>query len=291
MKKVFAKAIMTEKEADDREGKFIDDRDIRTIIREDCDLYDRKSRRCIAKLRRGVISLELQKIAYQNLLKAAKPTLNRISAGGKLPQGHYKVRKKGGLAKTTEGAIVDSGIVGYFDRNPRFPNCRMTAFTAQHFDKFKAAYPVIKLVDDYYRDLCPKEYRAQKKLADKTSRDFVIPGTAFSTVTVNKNYRTAVHKDSGDFPGGFGNLVAFRHGNFTGGMLVLVKWGVAFDLMNGDLLLMDVHQWHANTPLRLDDPKAIRLSLVMYYREKMIKCGSAKEELKRVQNRKPGEPL
>lgn len=291
MKKIYVSPIMSEKQADEMAGKFITDENIRRLITEDCDVYDRKSKKCIAKLRRGVISVELQKIAYANLLRAAKPTLNRISAGGVLKQGHYKIRSNGKRAKTTEGAIVDSGIVGYFDRNPRFPLCRMTAFTAQHFDKFKAAYPVIKLVDDFYQELCPKEYRAQRREADRTSKDFVIPNTAFSTVTVNKNYRTAVHKDSGDFPRGFGNLVAFRHGHFTGGLLVLVRWGVGFDLMNGDLLLMDVHQWHANTPIRLDDPKATRLSLVMYYREKMIKCGTAKEELRRVQNRKAGEPL
>ena len=126
---------------------------------------------------------------------------------------------------------------------------------------------------------------------DSTSEDFVIPGTSFTTVTVNKNYRTAVHKDSGDFKGGFGNLVALRKGYFEGGVICLVRWGIGFDLQNGDLLLMDVHQWHANTPLKLVDPKAVRLSLVMYYRENMIKCGTAKQELKKVKNRKKGDKL
>lgn len=291
MKKIFLRPIMSEKEADALAGSYITDEIVRTLPREDCDVYDRKSRRLLAKYRVGVIPGPIALSAYTALLRAAKPTLNRITAGTVPEEGAYKIRSNGRRSKTTEGIPVDSGIVGYFDRVPRFPNCRMTAFTSQHFDKFKAAYPIIKLVDDHYADLCPKEYRLQRAMADRTSPDFRIPGTSFTTVTVNKNYRTAVHKDAGDFRKGFGNLVALRRGQFTGGILVMVRWGLGFDLQNGDLLMMDVHEWHANTPIRLDNPKAVRLSLVMYYREKMIKCGTAKEELKRVQNRKPGDKL
>jgi hypothetical protein len=65
---------------------------------------------------------------------------------------------------------------------------------------------------------------------------------------------------------------------------------VAFDMQNGDVLLVDVHQWHGNTPIKAD-PGAVRLSLVMYYREKMIHCGTMEEELKRVQKRKKGDKL
>ena len=54
---------------------------------------------------------------------------------------------------------------------------------------------------------------------------------------------------------------------------------------------MDVHQWHGNTPMIKQDAKATRLSLVMYYRADMIKCGSMKDELKIAQNRKRNQKM
>jgi hypothetical protein len=43
-------------------------------------------------------------------------------------------------------------------------------------------------------------------MAEQSSQDFIIKDTAFSTVTVNKNFRTAGHYDNGDLKEGFGNL-------------------------------------------------------------------------------------
>lgn len=294
---------MTVEESDQLAGILLKQEETYVIYRQDVDVYDKESGRCLAKFRKNVIPPEVQIAAFKNLLKAAGGTSNRGMGTGIVESENEglkvsKVKKRlklksGKLSKTNVavGGIVNSGIIGYFDRTPRVPNCRLTAFTQHHFDKFKAAYPIIKFVDNQYAALMPKEYKKQRAQADKTSQDFVIKNTAFSTVTVNKNWQTAVHKDKGDFAEGFGNLTALRQGTFTGGHLVLPRWGVGFDIQNGDLLLMDVHQWHGNTPIVKDDPKAIRLSLVMYYREKMIHCKSMKEELKKVQNRSYGTRL
>lgn len=285
---------MTVEESDKFMGKSVTPEMVRKVFRENVDVVDSESGKVLAKFRRNVIPLEIQKAAYTNLLGAAKKSMNRGTAGGEVDgvKGGYKVRKSGKVSKTMEASIpVDSGIVGYFDRNPRMPNCRLTAFTQQHFDKFKKAYPMIKFVDQSYAKLMPSEYKKQRKIADRSSQDFIIKDTAFSTVTVNKNYQTAIHKDSGDFKDGFGNLVAMRRGQFDGCYLTLVRWGVAFDIQNGDLLLMDVHQWHGNTPMVKHTEDATRLSLVMYYRENIIKCGTMAEELEIVKHRKKGDNL
>ena len=137
----------------------------------------------------------------------------------------------------------------------------------------------------------PEHYKLQREEADKTSKDFVITNTAFTTVTVNSNWQTAVHTDAGDFENGFGNLVALRSGRYTGGYFVVPKWGVAFDLQQCDLLLVDVHQWHGNTPINLIDEDAKRISLVMYYRKNMISCGTAREEIEKAKKRKIGTSL
>jgi hypothetical protein len=312
VKVVKLKPIMTVEESDSYAGKHLSQSDCKTLFTEDVDVYDQETGKCIAKFRKNVIPPAVQIAAWDNLLIAAKPSSNRGTSGGKeeIGTGGYKIKKDGTVSKTWYSASalkirsngklsktsesinqVNSGIIGYFDRNARTPLCRLTAFNQQHMDKFKKAYPMIKLVDNFYKELMPKEYKAQRSLADKTSQDFVIKDTAFTTVTVNKNWQTAVHKDAGDFEGGFGNLVAIRKGNYSGCHFVVVRWGCGFDLRNGDLLLVDVHQWHGNTPLIKEDKNATRLSLVMYYRENMIKCGTMEEEIKRAKTRKHGTKL
>lgn len=291
VKVIKVKPVMSIEGADAMAGKYIDNSFVKQLVRgEDTDLIDAESGRVLAKLRVGVIPPPVISEAYSNLLLAARPSMNRGTAGGK--GSMYKIRSNGTLSKTLEAIDpIRSGVAGYYDANARMPFCRTTAFTQQHLDKFLKAYPIIKTVDTYYKELMPREYARQRAEADRTSDDFRIKDTAFTTITINKNYQTAVHKDAGDFTGGYGNLVALRNGTFTGGYLTLIRWGVGVDIRNGDLLLMDVHEWHANTPLHFDDPNAIRLSLVMYYRENMVKCGSLKEELQKAKSRKKGDKL
>lgn len=305
--------IMPVEESNNRAGTLLAQEDCKILIDFDCDVYDSESGKCIAKFRKKIIPANIQLAAFNSLLIAAKSSSNRGTAGGVEQDGvtggyrlkkdgtvskiwhstnALKVRKNGKVSKTSEAVnIVNSGIVGYFDRNARIPFCRLTAFNQQHFEKFKKAYPIIKFVDKIYSSLMPQHYKKQRAIADQTSQDFVIKDTAFTTITVNKNWQTAVHKDKGDFAEGFGNLVALRKGKYLGGHFVVVRWGVGFDLQNGDLLLVDVHQWHGNTPIIKDNNKVVRLSLVMYYREHMKDCGTHAEELHRAKIKKKGDPI
>lgn len=294
IRKIKVKPYLTEEQADKMAGKFVRDEDCKMLIREDADVYCAETGILLAVFRKNVIPIQVQVKAYDNLLAAATSTDSRGTAGGGDEEGVSKLRvnKNGRVSKQSIAKnFVNSGVAGYYDRSTRFPNCRLTAFNKHHFDKFKKAYPIIKFVNDMFKQLVPARYKVQEQMATKTSKDFLIPGTVFTTVTVNKDYQTAIHKDAGDLKGGFGNLVALRKGQFDGCYFVLVRWGVGFDLCNGDVLLTDVHQWHGNTPMRKLNEEATRLSLVMYYREKMIKCGTMKQELHRVQKRKKGEAL
>lgn len=294
IKKLKLKPIMSVEESDKLVGKQVTPDMLKTLITYDADIYDSESGKCLAKFRKGVIPGQLCVDAYDNLLGAALLTDSRGIASGeeKGKASQYRIRKDGSPSKQTIAkSYVHSGVVGYYDRSTRFPYCRMTAFTMHEGPKYKKSLPIVHFVDEMYRRLMPKEYALQRKMADKTSKDFVIKGTAFTTVTVNKNYATAIHKDAGDFKEGFGNLVALRTGEFEGCYTTFPRWGVGFDMRNGDLLLMDVHQWHGNTPMLKHNEGATRLSLVMYYRENMHYCGTAKEETKRAANRKKGEKL
>lgn len=186
---------------------------------------------------------------------------------------------------------VESGIVGFFDRNARFPFCRLTAFNLDEPDKFAAAMPLIRAIDSVFKKEVPDRYAAQLEMIEKTSPDFVISDTVFTTITVNKNWQTAVHKDAGDLEEGFGVMTALRAGYYTGCYLVFPQYRVAIDMQSRDLCLADVHQWHGNTPVIGIEGAYERISLVLYMRKKMVHCLSAEEELIRAKNRKRGDKI
>jgi hypothetical protein len=288
-KQLYIKPRLTDDQAKQLSGELLSDKDYNKLITYDADVYCEETGNCIAKFRKKIIPSNIAETAFENLKTAAKPTLNRVVSSGE--DSEIRIKKDGTISNTKKVKAVNSGIIGYFDRGARYPYCRQTKFNINEFSKFKKAYPIIKLVDTKYAELMPEHYTKQRKQADATSQDFVIHNTAFTTVTVNKNWQTAVHTDKGDFADGFGNLVVLRKGRYTGGYFVLPKWGVAFDMQNCDLLLTDVHQWHGNTPIVKIDDNATRVSLVMYYREQMIHCGSAEEEVNSAKHRKPGDKL
>ena len=275
-REIYLDPVLDDKSAAKLAGALLDDTSYKILIDYDADVYDKESGKVLAKFRKNVIPANIAKTAYENLKGAATATNNRNKASGSA--GNKRLKKDGSVSNTNGADQVNSGIIGYFDRNVRFPYCRQTAFNKNEFEKFKKAYGIIKFVDNQYSDLMPDEYQLQRKVADETAQDFVIKDTAFTTVTVNKNWQTAVHTDKGDFDKGFGNLVVLREGRYEGGYFVIPQWAVAFDMQNCDLLLCDVHQWHGNTPITKIDEKATRISLVMYYRQNMTHCGTALEE-------------
>jgi hypothetical protein len=285
-------------------GIFLNERHITTLINYDCDVVDENGLPLL-KFRKNIIPAGIAANAYKNLRNAASKNDNRGLAGGNVDIAKVRnpdalgvakgtrfreVKGDGTLSNQTRANIVNSGIIGFFDRGTRFPYCRQTAFNEKHLQKFKGALPFIRYVDGLYKELMPEHYAKQKEIAENTNQDFVIRGTAFTTVTVNKNFQTAVHKDAGDFSEGFGNLTVLQAGHYDGGYTCLPEYGVGVDVRTCDLLLMDVHRWHGNTPI-IGKGNYERVSLVMYYRENMIHCKSATEEAEIAKRRKPKTKL
>jgi hypothetical protein len=60
--------------------------------------------------------------------------------------------------------------------------------------------------------------------------------------------------------------VVLQRGDYEGGETCFIQYGVGVDVREGDFLLMDVHQLHANTKLQLKTKDSIRLSIVSYLR-------------------------
>lgn len=287
-------------------GTFLDPSHYDHLVSgEDVDVI-KPSGHPLAIFRSNVLSRKICLAARPALRKAPAASQNRgMAAGGVkedelyllgnrfVKQGAVKggtdkryrpVKADGTVSNTSYARPVESGIIGYFDRYPRIPYCRQTAFNINHPELFEAARPYIETIDAVFKREAPERYAAQLKVVQETSSDFFISGTAFTTITVNRNWQTAVHKDQGDYRRGFGVMAVLegpkKKGHYEGCFLCFPKYRVAVDMRMGDVLLADVHEWHGNTPL-VGHGEYERISCVFYYREGMRECGSATEEMER----------
>jgi hypothetical protein len=183
------------------------------------------------------------------------------------------------MSLTTYGTAVNSGIAGWFDRYPRIPYGRATSYTANSFEKFKMSYPFLQSLARGFKELLPWRYNNQMEAANKVDPAFLIPETPFTTITVNKTFRTAAHYDAGDLNTGLSNLLTLSNdGNYTGGYLIAPEYRVAVNVRPGDLLLINNHEvMHGNTPIECAEGSE-RVSLVVYFREKMLELGSKQYE-------------
>lgn len=188
------------------------------------------------------------------------------------------------VCNTTYANSVFSGIAGFFDRYPRIPYGRPTSFTEKFPKQFEMGFPFLQHLSKGFEELLPERYAAQRRACDKIDEKFLVPGTPFTTVTVNKTFRTAAHRDAGDLNEGFSNLtVVSNNGNYTGGYLVFPEYRCAVNIRPGDLLLVNNHEGiHGNTEM-IAEEGAERISFVCYFREKMLELGSWDYEMTRKQ--------
>ena len=184
------------------------------------------------------------------------------------------------ISDTTYANPVFSGIAGWFDRYPRIPYGRATSYTQNSFEKFKMSFPFLQSLNRGFKDLLPWRWQNQKSAIDKIDPAFYVSDTVFTTITVNKTFRTAAHYDAGDFSDGLSNLLVLsNNGNYSGGYLVFPEYRIAVNVRPGDLLLVNNHEiMHGNTPIVTHDEEAERISLVCYLREKMLELGSKEYE-------------
>lgn len=189
---------------------------------------------------------------------------------------------------------VSSAIVGSFDAKPPKFYCRLTAWTGKEWDKYRELFPLFQAIGGHFAEHVPDRFQAQMAYIAQTKDDWVVPGTPFTTITVNNSYPTGVHTDSGDLETGFSNLAVLRRGNYSGGIFTFPEYRIGVDMQDGDLLLMDAHEWHGNTRMMCDvcgdrigpggrddhDETCAteRISVVAYYRTRIKDCGTAAEE-------------
>ena len=310
--------LLTDKEVSKLEGTWIDESFIKhPIINKDTDIYyldENNNKILLCKFRKNVIPKELIELGWNSYKDLAKPSRGRGASAGPIntESVYWKQRelvdtvkwwtkyinKKGEKSKMKVNNQVLSTPIGFYDSINSYTKlpCRLTHFTRVFFDEFQQGIPFLKKIDDLFKELTPDRYDKQFKRASQQPK-FQIKDTSFSTVTINRNFRTALHRDGNDFRDGFGNLTVIEKGKYHGGYTVFPQFGIGIDLRTSDFAVMDVHQWHSNTEIYetkediefnkdiksefKDNPKIgtegiytkyTRLTFVCYLREKLLFC-------------------
>jgi len=317
VKQVVLEAKLTEDQLKAREGTYFSEKDADIIFNDDVDVYAKDpdspgGKKLIARLRKNVIPHDIINLAWKNFYNASSASRNRGAAAGPIDlKSKYWTRRKpthiqghsaryienGKVSKMRVNNNVFSSVLGYFEKTPFMGlPCRLTSYTQKYFEEYKAGIPYIEEIDGLFKKLVPDRYKVQYKQAH-ANPDFQIGNTSFSSVTMNRNFRTGLHMDAGDLRKGFGNLSVIERGKYQGGYTLFPRYKVGFDLRTGDFLAMDVHEWHCNTEMHesAEDKKYnkdlpevykndketgtqgieklyTRLSFVCYLREKLIDC-------------------
>eukprot|EP01062_Namystynia_karyoxenos_P020508 TRINITY_DN17758_c0_g2_i2.p1 TRINITY_DN17758_c0_g2~~TRINITY_DN17758_c0_g2_i2.p1 ORF type:complete len:819 (+),score=185.96 TRINITY_DN17758_c0_g2_i2:76-2457(+) len=231
---------MTWQEATQRHA-FVDKGHYRCLVSHECVWRDSAGEVVFVFLKQ-VIPERARALATSVLQRAARRTSLRAQIyGGRSPL---------------------SGVTGYYDYagTPVELKCRRSAFTHDHVHQWPDVFPLVEYVNECYRKVAPQKWALQNAAVPDAVR---VRGSVFSTLTVNQDFRTAKHTDTGDFDAGFSCLTVAA-GQYEGYLLGLPDFGVAVDVRPGDLLLFESKYAHCNT--EPEAPDSNRLSVVLYYR-------------------------
>lgn len=275
----------------DWSGKFVDDDSYDVLLDEDAVVHKPGGGFLLA-LKKRHHSPDAMKSAWSVL-----QGFNSISNNRGVAAGFGRVRnvKQDGTVsntnRTPKEGEVKSGTVGYMERSPRFPYCRACAWNLESPERLVSLNGICREASELYREFGGAFYEKQERHALKTHPDFIIPGTIFTTLTVNKNFRTACHKDAGNLTETLNVMSLFRTGKFSGGNIVFPDFRVAAKLDTGDCIVFDAHEFHGNTQVVQLSKEFTRCTVVFYFREGMDLCRSAAEELEIVKRRQKGQAM
>lgn len=264
-------------------GQFATDNDYDSIIQWDTDIYDEESGDLIISFRKGVIKTETIRKAFKVLEPLSNNgTTLRYNISG-IPYQFEGQGRERHIVKF-EAPFVKSNIIGFFSDGmvhnvlkKRYPNVKkdftsnMTAYLIKNYYDFVSdVCPMLYELNAQYKALAPLKHAEQMYEADKT--EFRIEGTPWTTMTVNRDTQCAYHTDSNNTKQGLGNLMVYEGSYYKGGYLVFPNYRVAVDCRMGDVLIMNQHILHGNTPIvKEDNSKPIgRVSFVAYTHRTVI---------------------
>jgi hypothetical protein len=187
-----------------------------------------------------------------------------------------RARRDGTLTAMFRGRPMRSQVLGFLGRDPRNRYCRLTGFTRHNYSAFEELHHLFVEVNRIFREFAPDRWRAQHEYIQCIEPAFVIPGTVFTSVTLNHTERTAAHTDAHNYRLGLGVMAVLESECYYGAELIFPRYRIAVDMRAGGVCLADVNEVHGNAPLVGDN--CVRFSFVFYCRNGMHQCGTMEEE-------------
>ncbi|RYF12328.1 MAG: hypothetical protein EOO40_01510 [Deltaproteobacteria bacterium] len=145
---------------------------------------------------------------------------------------------------------VRSGTVGYL------PDGTPTSWTERNNRTLQAVLPHLRKCAEAYRHTLPSAYRCQTS-ATATRR---IGDTPFRILFVNRNFRTALHRDNNVCASAMGVMIVVGAA-VRGCRIQFPEISAEVDVQPGDVLMFHPHLWHCNTPL---EKPADRMSIICH---------------------------
>src|ERR1700687_3717348 len=96
----------------------------------------------------------------------------------------------------------DSSFLGWYDKTPREPFCRPTAWSLERPDILEISRDFERQVHQVYKEELPFHWKDQMEFMKNVSPAFRYLNSVYSTITVNHNARFPYHYDMNDFAGG-----------------------------------------------------------------------------------------
>ena len=142
MIRVMLQSKVPDADVEARYGTQATDADYDVLLTGDACVY-RPDGQVLCVLRRGAMDPGYAERAYPHLhwLRSRKSDNRGVYAGQ--ADRIQRVLGDGTVSRTTRSRPVSSCVIGYFNRYPRIPFCRQTAFTANHVDKWAEVLPLV----------------------------------------------------------------------------------------------------------------------------------------------------
>ena len=233
--------------------------------------------------------VELKKAKGEELAKWFPTWLSQTWAGAKDKAAEAKRADDRYISKQLRSNKCYSNVLGAFDRGARNPYGRLTATTLKNYDGFVGHTDIYKtacaaLKETLNTEENPRWDRLHDRFGNVKDPHYNLFGTVFTALTLNWNFRCAMHYDGNNCEGGIAVLTAMTQGEYDGHYLVFPEIRCAFDLRDGDFIAGDNQGLiHGNTAMIPKTPDAERVSFVFYSRERMtllddMKCEDCRRD-------------
>jgi hypothetical protein len=174
---------------------------------------------------------------------------------------------------------VYSNVLGVLDRSARNPFGRWTATTAKRFDQFVAQQAIYDQASLLYKETMEDEWDfIHNMMKDCEDDAYTLLGTkTFSTITINYNFPTYMHRDGKNNPRGVAVLTALTNESvdgekYDGSYFVMLPFRLAFNLRKADFFIGDNQKhMHGQTEQISKSGDTDNIVFVFYSREGMTK--------------------